>query len=68
MPDLSGKVALVTGASRGLGYAAAKALAAEGAHVIALARTGGHKGQAARLLEISSKALAYKMRDYGVGE
>lgn len=41
MTDLSGKLALVTGASRGLGYAAAKALAAEGAHVIALARTVG---------------------------
>lgn len=41
MSGLSGKIALVTGASRGLGYAAAKALAAEGAHVIALARTVG---------------------------
>lgn len=41
MSDLTGKIALVTGASRGLGYAAAKALAAEGAHVIALARTVG---------------------------
>ena len=41
MSDLTGKIALVTGASRGLGYAAAKALAAKGAHVIALARTVG---------------------------
>lgn len=41
MTDLTGKLALVTGASRGLGYAAAKALAATGAHVIALARTVG---------------------------
>lgn len=38
---LSGKVAVVTGASRGLGYALSLALAREGAHVIALARTVG---------------------------
>src|SRR5512146_2239052 len=35
------RVALVTGASRGIGRAAALALAAAGAHVIALARTVG---------------------------
>jgi NAD(P)-dependent dehydrogenase (short-subunit alcohol dehydrogenase family) len=39
--DLSGRIALVTGASRGLGYFAAKHLAAAGAHVIAVARTVG---------------------------
>lgn len=40
-PNLSGKTALVTGASRGIGYAAALALAKAGAHVLALARTTG---------------------------
>jgi NAD(P)-dependent dehydrogenase (short-subunit alcohol dehydrogenase family) len=40
-PDLSGRIALVTGASRGIGYFAAKHLAAAGAHVIAVARTIG---------------------------
>lgn len=41
MTDLSGQIALVTGASRGFGFAAARAFAGAGAHVCALARTQG---------------------------
>jgi NAD(P)-dependent dehydrogenase (short-subunit alcohol dehydrogenase family) len=38
---LSSRIALVTGASRGIGYFTARALAKAGAHVIAVARTQG---------------------------
>ncbi|EQB30180.1 SDR family NAD(P)-dependent oxidoreductase [Sphingobium ummariense] len=38
---LSGKLALVTGASRGIGAATAEALGRAGAHIILTARTGG---------------------------
>ena len=39
--DLTGRVTLVTGASRGIGYTASLALAEAGSHVIAIARTQG---------------------------
>lgn len=38
---LDGRIALITGASRGIGAAVAKAYAREGAHVVLLARTVG---------------------------
>lgn len=41
MDEFDGKVALITGASRGLGFAVSKALAKAGAQVLALARTVG---------------------------
>lgn len=41
MKSLDGKIALVTGASRGIGYHCALTLAKQGAHIIAVARTVG---------------------------
>ena len=38
---LASRIALVTGASRGIGYATSVALAKAGAHVVAVARTQG---------------------------
>jgi two-component system, NtrC family, response regulator AtoC len=32
----------------------------------ALRRTGGHRGKAARLLELSDRALRYKIKEYGI--
>jgi NAD(P)-dependent dehydrogenase (short-subunit alcohol dehydrogenase family) len=60
-PDLSGRVALVTGASRGIGYHLARQMAAAGAHVIAVARTVGG------LEELDDEIKAERART-GMGE
>src|SRR5690349_1612479 len=61
---LNGKVALVTGASRGLGEGAARALAAQGARVMLLARDGDLAQKVAREIGGSAQALACDVSDY----
>lgn len=57
--DLSGKVALVTGASRGLGHAIALGLAAAGADVVAVSRTRDACAEVTRELgSLGRRALA----------
>jgi NAD(P)-dependent dehydrogenase (short-subunit alcohol dehydrogenase family) len=52
---LSGRVAIVTGASRGIGYACAAELAAEGAHVVAVSRDAVRNAAAADALLAQAK-------------
>jgi len=64
---LADRIALVTGASRGIGYAAALTLARAGAHVIAVARTVGgleELDDAVRAAGGSATLTPLDMRDY----
>lgn len=63
---LDGRRALVTGAGRGIGLAAAAALAEAGAHVTLVARSGGEIEQAARAIRHrggQAEALCLDLRD-----
>jgi NAD(P)-dependent dehydrogenase (short-subunit alcohol dehydrogenase family) len=64
---LAGRIALVTGASRGIGYATALALARAGAHIVAVARTVGgleELDDAVRGGDSSATLVPLDMRDY----
>lgn len=60
MPRLQGKTAIVTGASRGIGEAAARSLAGEGARVVLVSRKQESLDEAARrILEAHPGAQVY---------
>jgi NAD(P)-dependent dehydrogenase (short-subunit alcohol dehydrogenase family) len=68
MPQpLAGRIALITGASRGIGHATGIALARAGAHVIAVARTVGgleELDDAVRAAGSAATLVPLDMRDY----
>jgi gluconate 5-dehydrogenase len=59
--SLTGRVALVTGASRGLGFAMAEALAGAGAHVVINGRDWASLRQAAA--KLGAEAMAFDVSD-----
>jgi NAD(P)-dependent dehydrogenase (short-subunit alcohol dehydrogenase family) len=68
MPQpLAGRIAIITGASRGIGHATGIALARAGAHVIAVARTVGgleELDDAVRAAGSAATLVPLDMRDY----
>jgi NAD(P)-dependent dehydrogenase (short-subunit alcohol dehydrogenase family) len=68
---LASRIALVTGSSRGIGHAVAIALAREGAHVVATARTPGgleELDDAIKAAGGTATLVPLEMRDYeGIG-
>jgi 3-oxoacyl-[acyl-carrier protein] reductase len=58
MPKLAGKVAVVSGASRGIGAAIAKALAAEGAAVVVNSSKAGANVVVDAIASTGGKAIA----------
>jgi 3-oxoacyl-[acyl-carrier protein] reductase len=67
MIDLSGRIALVTGASRGIGRAIARQLAAQGAHVVAAARGDNARAVADEIAGAGGRADAVALDVTGAG-
>ena len=66
MAGLEGRVSIVTGASRGIGRAIARALAAEGAHVVLASRDAARLGEALAQIQASGgkgEAVAVDVSD-----
>ncbi len=61
--NLTGKKALITGGSRGLGFAIAKAFIAYGAEVIITGRNGEHMNNACKALGEKCRGLIFDLND-----
>jgi NADP-dependent 3-hydroxy acid dehydrogenase YdfG len=68
MSGLEGRTAVVTGASRGIGLAIARALIAGGARVVMVARSAAELSDRARELGSNARALACDVADRGAVE
>jgi 3-oxoacyl-[acyl-carrier protein] reductase len=70
MIDLSGRIAIVTGASRGIGGAIARQLARQGAHVVAAARGENARAVADEIVASggSAEAVALEVTEAGSAE
>jgi NAD(P)-dependent dehydrogenase (short-subunit alcohol dehydrogenase family) len=67
IPDLTGTVALVTGANSGLGFESTKALAAKGAHVIMAARNRAKAEEARTSIVADIPSASLELIDLDLG-
>lgn len=68
MNKLTGKIAIVTGAGKGIGREAALAIAAEGATVVAVARTQANLDETVKMIEDNGGTAISLSRDLTDGE
>jgi len=66
MSDMNGKVALITGASSGIGRATAEAFAARGAHVVLAARRKEEMGELAREIRAGGGKATFEVTDVAI--